>query len=329
MQNLLLSCDWGTSSFRLKLADIISGKIVDEVISSHGIAGIYKQWCDQPSADRVSFYLLYLKNAVKELSGKTGTALDHITIVISGMVSSTVGLKELAYAGLPFSLDGSDANMYWLKDQTVLPNEILLVSGIGHAQDVMRGEETQLIGIADLHGNVRENETIYIFPGTHSKHIVVQNGKIISSETYMTGEVFDLMAHKSILSASVTVPTQHQIDAAEIIALNAGIQQSGEVHLLKSLFSVRINQLHNYFSKQQNYYFLSGLLIGAELRSIKDVKRKKLVICSGSKVYELYRLAVRQLDLVEQTSFISSTTMDNAAMLGHIKILKHQHIKSI
>ena len=77
---------------------------------------------------------------------------------------------------------------------------MLIIPGVSSTDDVMRGEETQLTGC--FH-EVNNKEHLFIFPGTHSKHVVVKNETILDFKTYMTGEFFELLSSKSILATSV------------------------------------------------------------------------------------------------------------------------------
>src|SRR5690606_11395652 len=129
-------------------------------------------------------------------------------LLISGMASSSIGIEELPYADLPFNINGSDAVCAYFEPGHELSHPVFLISGVRAAHDVMRGEETQLVGVCDLLGktvqNHNEAEQVFIFPGTHSKHIYINNARIREFKTYMTGEYFDLLRHKSILSHGVS-----------------------------------------------------------------------------------------------------------------------------
>ncbi len=321
MENLILSCDWGTSFFRLKLVDTGSRKIIDEVTSPQGNAVIYKKWMVQAAADRLPFYLQYLKEQVDALAARTGLPLYGTTVVISGMASSSIGIKELPYARLPFSTDGSDVQAQWLSGQPVMQNRILLISGAGSAQDVMRGEETQLVGNAGLFDDGKQIIRS-IFPGTHSKHILVRNKAAFHIETYMTGEVFALMSGHSILRQSIALPQDTRLHKDKSDAFRSGVEKSFRSNLLHSLFSVRVNQIWNYFSKEQNYYYLSGLLIGTELSSIQEEDKSRIVLCGGNKLHDLYRLALQYSGLIHRSAMVPAEDMDNAAVEGQIKILE-------
>jgi 2-dehydro-3-deoxygalactonokinase len=201
-------------------------------------------------------------------------------------------------------------------------NRILLISGVRTDQDVMRGEETQLLGLADRFGNGGTGEFTYIFPGTHSKHIVVKDKKIVHFETYMTGELFSLMASHSILGHSVSFPGDSAAQIADPAAFGAGVKKAFGSHLLNGLFSVRVNQIRNYLSKEDNYYYLSGLLIGTELKYIRDGNQGRFVLCGGNKIHGLYQLAIFYAGLSDSTTFVPANITENAAAEGQLKILR-------
>jgi 2-dehydro-3-deoxygalactonokinase len=329
MQNLVFSCDWGTSAFRLKLVDRQTKNIVSELNSDQGTAFLHNLWKQQKSIGQKEFYLEKLKTSISLLSANAGQNPDHIPIVISGMASSSIGLQALPYARLPFSLDGNNARVEKITDTYILNNEIWLISGVCSENDVMRGEETQMVGIATLLRFAEDEESICILPGTHSKHILLKKSGIYDFKTFLTGELFDLIRKHSVISQSVSSPEPDAAyDTEELSAFKTGIRKSGESTLLNTLFSVRTNQLLNDISKVHNFYFLSGLLIGTELRTLNAFKKIKITLCSGSNVNHLYQIALQELDLYKNTYNVPSETMENAAMLGQIKILEKQRLIS-
>ncbi|MEJ7588662.1 MAG: 2-dehydro-3-deoxygalactonokinase, partial [Ferruginibacter sp.] len=109
-----------------------------------------------------------------------------------------------------------------------------------------------------------ETEQLFIFPGTHSKHLSVKNGMVTSITTYMTGELFDLLSSKSILSASVK---KNERGDNSPFFIEGVIKGTGS-NLTNSIFHVRTNHLFNKITSFENYDYLSGLLIGHELKEI-------------------------------------------------------------
>lgn len=142
----LLCCDWGTSSFRLRWVNGQTQQVLNEVRSNDGIASTFNVW-QAGSEARIAVYQRVLSKHIALLEEQTGRSLANIPIVISGMVSSSVGMAELPYAELPFSVDGCGAMVEQMEQTESFPHDVLLISGVRSEQDVMRGEETQLIGL--------------------------------------------------------------------------------------------------------------------------------------------------------------------------------------
>ena len=315
MQQHVLSCDWGTSSFRLRLIDTSTQSCLAKVESDKGNASVFNEWKAQVGVDRIHFYLGYLRQAIQDL--KTNLPVNNLPVLISGMASSSVGMKELPYADLPFALDGSSAYAEWIYDASLPENPVLLISGAHQRDDVMRGEETQLVGLASLLDLHADEDSLFILPGTHSKHISVSDNSIIRFNTFMTGEVFEIIARHSILSHAVSEANHKEITEEERNSFYDGVKKSLKSELLSSLFSVRINQLKKYLSPEENYYYLSGIVIGSE---IKYLTNHKLILCSSGKLQRLYEWALDCADLMKQTYVVSSEMLDNAATSGQLKI---------
>ncbi len=335
MKNNLLCCDWGTSSFRLRLIhmlgdDISHHQLLGEVISQEGVAHTYNAWKAEGEAKGIArnhFFRQYLKKQIRLLSEKLAISLEHITLVISGMASSSVGMEEVPYACLPFAVDGSQASIRYFEKQEAFPHDIILISGVKSQEDVMRGEETQLIGLvalADFLNN--QPKAILIFPGTHSKHIYIKNRQLINFRTFMTGEVFNLMAHHSILKDSVESNNLSGASENDLKAFKLGVRESSHANVLHSLFKVRTNQLFGKLNRKQNSLYLSGLLIGAELKQLGKKEKWQIVLCSGSNLFAFYQLAIEALQLSGSTITIAADLIDKAAIAGQIIIFQNQQL---
>lgn len=328
MSKHLLSCDWGTSSFRLRLVNVTDHDVVGEVTSPNGIGAVYNAWREASQLDHVPrerYYRTIISMQVKALTQQTGMELAGVPIVVSGMASSSIGMDELPYARLPFALDGAHLGMRHYEGDPGLPHEVTLISGVRSDHDVMRGEETQLIGLGaamDLSGR----DAIFIFPGTHSKHMFVRDGRLIDFKTFMTGEVFNLMANQSILKDSIEHYHQSEFNEEAAAAFRLGIRESGSGNILNALFTVRTNQLFDLLSKRENGMFLSGLLIGYEIRDLTRETSAHLVLCGGNNLYQLYKTAIETLGLSGRATIIPSEIVDRAATTGHIRIFENQYL---
>jgi 2-dehydro-3-deoxygalactonokinase len=323
MRNFFLSCDWGTSAFRLRLVRVHDHRVLEEVVSKEGMAGVFGRWKEQSGPQQVGreeYSFRILQNHINELGKKSTLPLEDMPVVISGMASSSIGIRELPYASLPFTLNGQDALVQIIeKSENSFP-EVMLISGLKAGKDVMRGEETQMIGLAGFHNPDPKKEMICLFPGTHSKHLRIKHGKIMDFRTYMTGELFDLLVNQSLLKESVS--PAGSMSPEHIAAFTLGIRRAVESNLLHDLFSVRVNQLFQVWTKTENYYYLSGLLIGSELKDLVESGAERIELCSGSNLYPLYRLGLEKLNLTGKSSFIPPEIMDKAVVEGQIKIFQ-------
>ncbi len=310
---LFFSCDWGTSTFRLRLVDAISEKILSELKTGYGIAGAFEAWKQSGLGEdeRIGFYQSYLVDQLKKMDASFRKNAD-IPIVLSGMVSSSIGMLELPYKNLPFLADGSDLLLNAIPATADMPPQII-VSGARSESDVIRGEETILAG-CDIETDDREQ--LFILPGTHSKHIRVRNGWVKDISTYMTGELFDLLSNKSILTASVKKDEQEPGTHDRFFA--DGVKKGTALNLMNSIFHVRSNQLFGKATPEENFHYLSGLLIGHELKEVLESGDKSVtLVCSG----ELKKAYTFALDVLGVGNNLQIKDSDVALIRGQKKIV--------
>jgi len=131
------------------------------------------------------------------------------------MASSSVGWRELPYAKTPFPLDGSGVRsdeLTWSKPEWLGP--VHLISGVATACDMMRGEETEIIGLmSEASLASQRNRSLLILPGTHSKHVWIEDQSVVEFRTFMTGELFEVLGQQSLLKASVDAAVQVRSDS--------------------------------------------------------------------------------------------------------------------
>ena len=328
----VLCCDWGTSFFRLQLIATNEYRCVGEIHSPIGVAATFNNWKTVGELSGIpheQFFLAQLNGQIDLLAADLSISLTDVPVVISGMASSSIGMAELPYASLPFSVDGSQVSSRWFASQSNFPHDRLLISGVQSQDDVMRGEETQLIGLFALldASGTRLNDAMCLFPGTHSKHLYIQNRQLTHFETYMTGELFGLMANQSILTNSVDTNSLADSSDADLAAFKQGVEQSTASVLLNSLFRVRTNSLFDKLTKKQNALYLSGLLIGTELNHLRDKETGPIVLCSGSKLSAFYQLALDELGLTHRSLILPTDLVDKAASVGQIQLFQNQPIQ--
>ena len=312
------SCDWGTSTFRLRLVDAKNGLVISEIKTDQGIAVTFELWkqSGKNENDRIAFYQRYILDQVNKITASLKEPADNVPIVLSGMASSSIGMLELPYKKLPFQCDGSDLIVRTIYGGEEQQYKIIIISGARSEVDAMRGEETILVG-SDIPND--EAEQFFIFPGTHSKHVLVKNGVVQSIATYMTGELFDLLSNKSILSASVKRNESQQNIISQHFA--DGVIEGSSSNLLNSIFHVRTNHLFKKATAEENYHYLSGLLIGHELRDIAENKTTAITLVCSEGLQKIYTEALGILGLSEQLLYKNA---DDALINGQSRIIQ-QH----
>ncbi|MDX1636488.1 MAG: 2-dehydro-3-deoxygalactonokinase [Balneolaceae bacterium] len=315
-QDFLLSCDWGTSSFRLSVIDCSTSQLSRKITTGGGVKTLFTEWSgsDTP-VSRQAFFLDYLLNRIHELEELLDFDATGIPVVISGMASSSIGITELPYADIPFSLDEPILPTKLILATEQFPHDILLVSGIKTVDDVMRGEEVQLLG---LNPDRFSDRLMCVIPGTHSKHVHIEDRMIRDFDTFMTGEVFDLLGTWSVLSDSVKSPdTPIHTDA-----FREGVELAQHEAFLHALFHIRTNELLLKIDKTYNYDILSGLVIGTEIASLQEIGEADICLVSGGPLSKRYEIAMRSLGL--HPTLITRT--DELVMKGHIKIVNHRNL---
>lgn len=319
----LLGCDWGSSSFRLRLFNIAELKVEGELNTKEGVVNTYKLWQAHDKKDpnpisREQFFRQKLKKNVEALAESMSKDLNNIPIMISGMASSSLGMLEVDYSDLPYFLDGSNNVTVTIPADDDFKNNIVLISGVKSVDDVMRGEETQVLGMILLlqQDNQCPEKGILIFPGTHSKHIYIQGDKMTDFKTFMTGELYDILIHHSILSNSVSTSKLGLLSEDDFKMFRKGISASADSSILHNIFSVRTNELFEVLDKHQNSIYLSGLLIGAELRCLLTEEKLPIILCSSSNLHNFYKLGLDELGFMNRTTILSNEMTNKATILG-------------
>jgi 2-dehydro-3-deoxygalactonokinase len=311
-----LSCDWGTSIFRLRLIETATLKTLAQESSNLGIATVFRQWQQSANANRLSFYLSILQQQILLLEQKCNTSLQALPVVVSGMASSTIGMMEIAYKDLPFATNGSDLIIEKISTTKIFQHDLYLLSGVKTVDDVMRGEETQVVGTLT---DAEAGEQIIILPGTHSKHVFIKEGKAVSFHTYMTGELFELLSQKSLLAVSVEEGGEW-LQEQNRHYFERGVVDSQEMNFLNACFRVRTNDLFQKMNRRQNYYYLSGLLIGTELMTLTNTSFSSLMLVSNETLKPLYFDA---LCLLLPGREIRTINADEAIVRGQLRIVSH------
>lgn len=248
MTPALITCDWGTSSLRAYLM-AADGGVIDSRASGQGIMAL----------GGLSF-----PQVLAAIAGDWARAHGPLPVLLSGMVGSRQGWVEAPYARCPAGLPDLAAALAEVPAQPGF-GRIAVVPGVlkddDAVPDVIRGEEVEVLGALARLGI---SDRLFVLPGTHSKWVRVEAGRITTFATYMTGEVFAALRGHTILGRMMEEGAfsaegfRRGVDAA------AALQGPGA--LLGRLFSLRALGLTGRLDGADSADMLSGLLIGAELR---------------------------------------------------------------
>lgn len=264
----LLAVDWGTSSLRGAWLDA-RGQTLQERSFARGILTVAPG--EFPSVFNACF-------------GDWMQRPDAFCLM-SGMVGSKQGWLEAPYCTCPAGFTEVAAKLAWVE-----PDRVAIVSGLccdnDGIPDVMRGEETQIFGALQLLGL---QHALLVLPGTHSKWVRVQAGQIQSFSTFMTGEFFALLRQHSILSRTLPASDgdfdREAFDQGVTLALRSS-------SLLHSAFSTRTLSLFDRMPAASLPSYLSGLVIGEEVRAQTLKNHAEVVIIGSESLTQRYQRAL-------------------------------------
>ena len=206
-------------------------------------------------------------------------------VVMAGMVGSNVGWKIAPYLPLPAAFSDIGQQL------TAVGDNIWIIPGLCVSRDdnhnVMRGEETQLLG-----ARVLAPSSVYVMPGTHCKWVLADRLQIHDFRTVLTGELHHLLLQHSLVGAGL--PPQETSVAAFAAGLQRGINNPA---VLPQLFEVRASHVLGALPREQVSEFLSGLLIGAEVATLSDTfaGQQAIGLVAGSSLTSRYQQAFRAI----------------------------------
>lgn len=254
--NPCVAVDWGTSSLRIWSLSA-AGEILDRFSGSQGMSGLA-----QHDFERV------LETQLNHMS--VGT---EIPAVICGMAGAAQGWFEAPYITAPTALSQLGRCAVQVPDTQreihILPGIKQLIPG-----NVMRGEETQLLGLLSQRPDF---DGVVCLPGTHCKWVEVRNGRVERFTTCMTGEIFGLLSEQSVLKHSLIDPGW---DTQTFINTLTEIIDSPE-RFADALFSLRADRLLSDLSSAEARARLSGLLVGIELAATRTYWEHQSVTLLG------------------------------------------------
>jgi 2-dehydro-3-deoxygalactonokinase len=233
----LIGVDWGTTNLRIMRIGR-EGQIIDFRHDERGASRLRRD----------DFAPILEELAADWLD-------ESVPVLICGMAGSRDGWRETGYRQCPVSLADLrplDVSMNGVSI-AIVPGVSLVIDG--ELADVMRGEETQVMGLSDC-----RDDAVIVTPGTHSKWIHCSDGSIVSFRSFLTGDLFSAIRAETLIG--------HEMGDAgtDPQAFEAGVRRALQDSALTAiLFSVRTTRLSGALPATSTADYLSGLLIGAEI----------------------------------------------------------------
>ncbi|HEX2917827.1 MAG TPA: 2-dehydro-3-deoxygalactonokinase [Edaphobacter sp.] len=264
----MIGVDWGTTNFRAyRFED--AGQVIERRFSAAGILNVKDGRFAETLHEKVGDWI----------------AAGEMEVLLCGMVGSRQGWLEVDYLPCPVKLDDLAAGVVNIPYEEAHVKLIPGVRGedVSGVPEVMRGEETQVMGLTEksLRGG------LVCMPGTHTKWIELRDGTIESFQTCMTGDVFAALRKATILSklmhAEAPLDEQHFLSGIERSAETGGV--------LHHLFGVRTLALMGELREEVAASYLSGLLIGHEVRAMMPAGASVHIV-GAAQLSDLYRRAI-------------------------------------
>lgn len=249
MSSALIALDWGTTHLRAyRVPALTSQQVSDASIECRQGPGVTAV----PQGD--------FGSCLDTIIGDWLSADTTMPILANGMVTSTLGWHEVEYCDCPASIESLVAT------SVDIPFGATTATLIGGARctnpfgmpDVLRGEELQALGAISP-----DEDALVVLPGTHNKWIAVNGGRLVSFVTVLTGELYALLCKNSTL---VAVGPDQDDDTDAFDAGLEAIASAGADNALALLFSTRARRLSGALAETSAAAYLSGLLIGADVR---------------------------------------------------------------
>ena len=268
-----VALDWGTSRCRALLVD--DATIIDRTDSDDGVSRL------KPGEHPAVF---------SRLCGAWLAAEPSLPVVVAGMAGSREGWAEAPYVACPAGPAEIAAAMIPVPLPTGGAGRIVpgLRCDDARGVDVMRGEETHLLGAGVEDGLV-------CLPGTHCKWAMMRGGRVERFATFMTGEMHALLGEHSMIGRPAAEPGDpngfaHGLD-------DAWNEDGARGGLLNLLFRARAATVARVLPPTRLGPYLSGLLTGAETAGALRLfgRPAAVTIVADAPRADLYVEALRRL----------------------------------
>ena len=232
--------------------------------------------------------------------------------VLCGMVGSTIGWREVRYLPCPIKPEMITAGtlQFSANGRTIVIAPGLSCRNRLQGPDVMRGEETQILGALHLEPGLAEGRHVLCMPGTHTKWVSLKDGAIEHFLTAISGEMYDILFHHSVL-----VNSKDSVDGIGGPAFKRALEKTKmypDGELIHLLFEVRSGQLNSELKQRDAADYLSGLIIGQDVSGARRFFRNDLAESKGVVVISTPHLGALYVEALK-TREIATHQIDGAA----------------
>lgn len=275
-----IGIDWGTTRARAYLMDA-TGAVVATRDDGRGTLSL--------AADADAF-----SAECERLVGDWARA-HAVPIVACGMVGSDQGWTEAPYRDLPaaIAVDAAEARVVHASF-----GDVHILAGLRREAagdrwpDVMRGEETQLLGALEPKATA-----LVVLPGTHTKWVDVVDGVVVDFTTTMAGELRALLLEHGIVGR---LADAHEHDAPAAFARGLDAAEAAArrgTGLLESAFSARTLAMSGALGTHEIRDYVSGLVIGADVGARARAGAVPTVVCGSPALTTRYAAALERHDV--------------------------------
>ncbi len=305
-----ITIDGGTTNTRIKL--VIENKCVDlrklNIGAKNGI-------------DNRKALIQAIRQGIDEILKTNNIPESKIKIILaSGMITSELGLINLPHISAPASIADLHNNLCETIIEEISSIPFAFVPGVKcnvdnfENCDMMRGEETEFIGIY-------RGEGVYLLPGSHSKVIIADDEqRIVEFNTMLTGEMIAALSQNTILKNSIDLKDS-ELDNNFILKGYEFCKQNG---VNSSLFKVRILDKIFTRSKSEVYSFFIGVVLCDEIEQILKKNPKRIVIGGQSKIKRATAAILKEVSLAK-VEIIEDLEAEQATNNGIIKIYEYSN----
>jgi 2-dehydro-3-deoxygalactonokinase len=297
--------DWGTTNLRLFLCDAEGVRL--ESVVGPGAVEVRGEF------DRV----------FDSLTSQWTQQWGPLPAILCGMVGSSIGWRQTGYLACPIEPRHIATSLVELRE-----GRVRIVPGLScrnrlDAPDLMRGEETQVLGALKIKPELREGRHLICLPGTHTKWVVVDDGAVTEILTAPTGELFAMIRDHSVL-----VSKRAHTCELDTVAFERGVSEvsrSPRVQLLHRIFECRSRWLGGDLAEQATASYLSGLLIASDVRGalelLADLRSDPVQLIGTPALIDLYSRA-----LAAANRTVTCIDGENAVLAGltHIYVLSRR-----